>query len=699
MNKKILVNLGLVLLTTISLSSCSTSHYQDGIYHVSPTHHWFECVDDECDEKYLEEEHSFSEWQTIVDSTCSSLGEEKRTCSVCEYIEKRTIAKKEHTYPTTFVKDELGHYSLCSICGKIKPSSKVEHIYEKWNVIEEATVSKEGLEKATCICGYEASRIIPKVVINAETINIKKPECLKNGAIDISTTSEFDLEYLVNPSNATDVSNLTVTSLNEETAKVENGKVKLLKEGLVQIKATNGVKEGILSFVNTNIILDGNLDDEEYLYYIPDVATSKYAGYNVENQSYVLMGEGGIYLSHSVTDKYISSYSHIEGALVFGDECTKDNTLYVNMYPNNQKTPIRFFNKPTSFDSGKELLGKDSINAVTSSKINGSYGDYSGYDIETFIPYSELEEYGYNSNLEYIRYIPLVYHFSNQDDADKAGLLNSVAGLKPIAAYGNINTLRAKYDTYLIPKFYKDGRIETPNKNPLVEYTFDNGQIVNTGTNKSIMGRLTTISEDNKSIVNIENPNVNYVKDSYGNEGSAVQLSNTRTSNHFTVSGVNLGTGDFTISVKINLTQLTSNTNSDNYLFGIGNKKDVGSGYFNFAYKKNGSKNQIRLRLEGLDLNNVEDSYEKLTKWVGYCPVGEFVEFKLVRKGNIVTFYLEKNEGTNNMRMHTFQLKSTDSLSLNNYDIGFSSNIGCNNPGDWPAYYDDIKIYDYAIPM
>ena len=51
------------------------------------------------------------------------------------------------------------------------------------------------------------------------------------------------------------------------------------------------------------------------------------------------------------------------------------------------------------------------------------------------------------------------------------------------------------------------------------------------------------------------------------------------------------------------------------------------------------------------------------------------------------------------MRMHTFQLKATDSLSLNNYDIGFSSNIGCNNPGDWPAYYDDIKIYDYAIPM
>ena len=36
-------------------------------------------------------------------------------------------------------------------------------------------------------------------------------------------------------------------------------------------------------------------------------------------------------------------------------------------------------------------------------------------------------------------------------------------------------------------------------------------------------------------------------------------------------------------------------------------------------------------------------------------------------------------------------------MDLNNYDIGFSSNIGAQNPGDWPTYYDDIEIYDYAI--
>jgi hypothetical protein len=225
-------------------------------------------------------------------------------------------------------------------------------------------------------------------------------------------------------------------------------------------------------------------------------------------------------------------------------------------------------------------------------------------------------------------------------------------------------------------------------KAPIARYTFDNGVIANTGTNQTINGRITTINSDNTGIVDTPESDVTYVNGADGTENGAVQLSNTRTGgNHFTISGVDLGTGDFTISVKINIKQLTSKTDSSNYLFGIGSKKDAESGFFNIAYKVNSKKNQIKLRANGA------------TYWCGYAPVGEWAEFRLVRQGNTLSLYINPEVNTQGIKVTEVTLSNADALALNNYDIGFSSNIGCQNPGDWPTYYDDIMIFDYAIPM
>ncbi|MBE6143143.1 MAG: LamG domain-containing protein [Erysipelotrichaceae bacterium] len=687
-NKKVIINSSLILLTILSLTGCS-SHQHDGIYQFDENKHWYGCNTIDCDEKFLEEDHNYGNWTVITESTCTTYGEEKRTCSLCGYQERRNIEKKTHTYPAGFEKDEVGHWSVCSVCDSIKTSSKVEHDYRTWEVVEEATITKEGLEKSTCVCGYVGTRVIPKINIPLNTIQIKEPAMLKNGSIELTENNSFDLETVINPIDATDVGNIVYSSSDETVAKINNGKVELLKEGFVEILASNGTKQDKLSFCVTNIKMDGKIDDNEYINHFPDVATSKGAGYETNNYSYVMFSEGGIYLSHTVNDKYISSYSHIEAALCFGDECDMTNTLFINMYPmENSFGNIKFFEKPTSFDGGKELTGNDAINCSISTIVKGTYGAYRGYDIETFIPYSELEKYGYTSDLEFVRYIPLVYQFKNQNDADKAALLSSTVGLKPNVAYGNINSLRAKYDTYLMPKFYRNGTHETPNRDPLVEYTFDDGKIVNTGTSSTANGRFTTIDQTKTTILDIVEPNVNFVPGADGKENSAIQLSNSMVGgNHFTIGGINIGKGDFTVSVKVNLQALTTDTDSRNYLFGIGNKKDAAEGYFNVAYKKNGTKNQIKLRVNGE------------TKWVGYCPIGEFIELKLVRKGNTITFYLEKNEGTNDIRISSYQLNSDASIDWNKYDLCFSSNLGCQDPGDWPAYYDDIRVYDYAIPM
>jgi hypothetical protein len=227
-----------------------------------------------------------------------------------------------------------------------------------------------------------------------------------------------------------------------------------------------------------------------------------------------------------------------------------------------------------------------------------------------------------------------------------------------------------------------------PKKDFFLILTYDNGEIKNTGTNQDVNGRITTINSDNTAILDTPDAEVDYVNGADGTQNSALQLSNTRNGgNHFTISGLDLGTGNFTIKVKINIRQLTSKTDSSNYLFGIGNKKDADSGFFNIAYKKNGSKNQIKLRANGQ------------TYWCGYAPVGEWAEFTLVREGNTLSLYINPEVNSEGIKVTEVTLSNADALALNNYDIGFSSNIGCQNPGDWPTYYDDIMIFDYAIPM
>ena len=148
------------------------------------------------------------------------------------------------------------------------------------------------------------------------------------------------------------------------------------------------------------------------------------------------------------------------------------------------------------------------------------------------------------------------------------------------------------------------------------------------------------------------------------------------------------------ISVKINIQQLTTKTDRSNYLFGIGNKKDPEYGYFNVSYMQNTSMklNQIAV--------GVHNTSGKVTNWCGYIPVGKFAEIRLVRKGNVFTSYLKYDANTNGIREKEIILSGEDAINFtNSCNLGFSSNIGAQNPGDFPAYYDDILIYDYALPI
>ena len=54
-----------------------------------------------------EKAHTFSEWYTVCDSTCSKPGIELRLCTVCNYTESRLTETGAHDY----------QYGICQICG------------------------------------------------------------------------------------------------------------------------------------------------------------------------------------------------------------------------------------------------------------------------------------------------------------------------------------------------------------------------------------------------------------------------------------------------------------------------------------------------------------------------------------------------------------------------------------------------------
>ena len=174
------------------------------------TQHWKEC--NACgalDPDNPKTNHTFGEWETVTDSTCTATGTKKHTCTGCDYSETGVIEKKAHTTEhhdrvdptctttgsieywqcgvcgkmfsdaacttevtdvtldklphsagTAWEKDTTYHWHLCVNCES-EVMDKAAHTYGDWVVITEATETEAGLRKRTCsVCGYEQTEEI-----------------------------------------------------------------------------------------------------------------------------------------------------------------------------------------------------------------------------------------------------------------------------------------------------------------------------------------------------------------------------------------------------------------------------------------------------------------------------------------------------------------------------------------------------------
>ena len=127
--------------------------------------HWIECTN--CDKKFNEEDHTFSDWITISEDENGK--KQERVCTSCEYKETR-IEGCEHNYvketePST-CKDKGFEKTECSKCGNISEYKELpleEHKFGEWEITKKPSCTSEGEKVRVCEgCKKEEKQALPK---------------------------------------------------------------------------------------------------------------------------------------------------------------------------------------------------------------------------------------------------------------------------------------------------------------------------------------------------------------------------------------------------------------------------------------------------------------------------------------------------------------------------------------------------------
>lgn len=126
--------------------------------------------------------HSYGEWITSIEATCTKEGKLVHKCESCGVEEYKTVPALGHDYQkqtteATCTTDGSITY-VCSRCNEVDDSKTTVlkatgHSYGEWIIDKEATDKEDGLEHRTCnYCNDKEEKIIPKLKNNNSLIII-----------------------------------------------------------------------------------------------------------------------------------------------------------------------------------------------------------------------------------------------------------------------------------------------------------------------------------------------------------------------------------------------------------------------------------------------------------------------------------------------------------------------------------------------
>lgn len=165
--------------------SCSPTCTQDGnvaYWHCDICGKNFDEAGDELTEVILKATgHTWGDWETISEATCTEDGSRKHTCEMCYYEETETVTAPGHTLvPYDEKQADCTHigsakYFECSACGKLYADEQTVteilfedtytapsgHDFGEWKVTKPATCTEDGEKTRSCKCGYTETQAIP----------------------------------------------------------------------------------------------------------------------------------------------------------------------------------------------------------------------------------------------------------------------------------------------------------------------------------------------------------------------------------------------------------------------------------------------------------------------------------------------------------------------------------------------------------
>ena len=160
-------------------------------------------------------EHSFSDWETVAEPTCTAFGLRKRACD-CGFVDYGTTDALSHTPVidaavdatcTTAGKTEGSH---CADCGAVivaqTETEKLSHSFSDWEIVAEPTCTAFGLRKRACDCGFvdygttDALSHTPVIdaAVDATCTTLGKTEgshCADCGAVIVAQTEMEKLSH------------------------------------------------------------------------------------------------------------------------------------------------------------------------------------------------------------------------------------------------------------------------------------------------------------------------------------------------------------------------------------------------------------------------------------------------------------------------------------------------------------------------